>query len=697
MRVATAVRLVVVLVVALVVTAVAVLLATDFSTFRSDVEAIVQGKTGRDLKIGGAFDLRLGFTPAVTVKDVRLANAPWGSRPDMATIRRLDIEVQLLPLLIGDIRIKRLVLVGGDILIETNAEGRGNWMFDAGAAAAPAPGEAGETKPSLPRFDRIRIEGARIVWRDGKSGAADEITITSLDAEVAGADAPLRTRLRAQYGGSPVSLEGTFGSISALVRGETAWPFDLHGRIGGAELALQGSARAPLAGRGINASLSVKGEDLAKLGALAGASLPPLGSYRFEARLSDEGKTWTANNLTVALGRSSAAGEVSIDLGPAPPKVRAVLTAPLVDLGDFVGREGAGDGKPAAPAPPSGAPPPPAAAPAAGVDAGKRRVIPDTRLPLDALAAIDAKVSVRIARLIAGSLAFRDAEADLRLERGTLSVRPLQARLAGAPVKAELRARKAGGKASNVVARFGAEKVDLAALLKAAGKPGLASGKVDFSADLQGTGTTLRALLAGSNGTFEVVMQDGKLSHDTIGLLSADIVKAISPWSSQGRDLKINCLVGRYDIHGGKVNSRATLFDSDRVAVTADGGLNLATEQIGFTLVPHAKEASLLRLAVPIRVTGTFADPVVFPDAGYIAKGAVNTVIGLPGEVIDGTIGRILGAGNGGENRCVAALKHGGKAAAAPGKPAGPVEGVGRALEGIGKGIGEGLKNLFGK
>ena len=83
--------------------------------------------TGCKLLIGGDFGLALSLTPTVTIDNVFLTNFPGGSRPEMVTLKRLQVQLQLLPLLSREIRVDRQVLDGADALLETDRKGRGNW------------------------------------------------------------------------------------------------------------------------------------------------------------------------------------------------------------------------------------------------------------------------------------------------------------------------------------------------------------------------------------------------------------------------------------------------------------------------------------------------------------------------------------------------------------------------------------------
>src|SRR5262245_11759569 len=95
----------------------------DFNEYRSTIADQAKQATGRELKIAGELKVGLSLTPTVAVDDVSFANAPWGSRPEMATIKRFETELELLPLIFGDIKVHRVVLKGADILLETNAKG----------------------------------------------------------------------------------------------------------------------------------------------------------------------------------------------------------------------------------------------------------------------------------------------------------------------------------------------------------------------------------------------------------------------------------------------------------------------------------------------------------------------------------------------------------------------------------------------
>ena len=141
MRIGKILIIVGIAVVVLIAGAVVVLMSMDFDKYKPQIVAEVKKATGRDMKIDGKLHLNLlTLSPGLAVDGVHFANASWGSRPDMAVIKRFEVKVSLLPLIHGTLDVDRVVIEGADILIERNAQGQGNYEFSTAAApAAPAP------------------------------------------------------------------------------------------------------------------------------------------------------------------------------------------------------------------------------------------------------------------------------------------------------------------------------------------------------------------------------------------------------------------------------------------------------------------------------------------------------------------------------------------------------------------------------
>jgi uncharacterized protein involved in outer membrane biogenesis len=101
--------------------------AQDFNRYKDVIARVAKDATGRELTLGGDVHLRLSFWPTLVVADVSLASAPWGSQPEMIRIHRIEAQLSLLRLLDGNVDLKRITMLGTDLLLETDASGVGNW------------------------------------------------------------------------------------------------------------------------------------------------------------------------------------------------------------------------------------------------------------------------------------------------------------------------------------------------------------------------------------------------------------------------------------------------------------------------------------------------------------------------------------------------------------------------------------------
>ena len=147
------------------------------------------------------------------------ANAPWGSKPEMAKIGVFGADVQLIPLLSKEIKINRIVLEDAEILLETDKQGRGNWVFDApGAAKAPPAGTpAPSSQPSqaapLPHVGEVLIKNFTLTYRDEYPRAlAPQGT-----GHDHGVKAPFRVQLLQEYLADKLPELGT-GQLQARAR-----------------------------------------------------------------------------------------------------------------------------------------------------------------------------------------------------------------------------------------------------------------------------------------------------------------------------------------------------------------------------------------------------------------------------------------------------------------------------------------------
>lgn len=64
----------------------------DYNRLKPLFAQLVKDATGRGLRLGGKINLAIGFSPVLVVTDIGFANAPWGSQPQMITVKKLHFS-----------------------------------------------------------------------------------------------------------------------------------------------------------------------------------------------------------------------------------------------------------------------------------------------------------------------------------------------------------------------------------------------------------------------------------------------------------------------------------------------------------------------------------------------------------------------------------------------------------------------------
>ena len=672
-----------VLLIAVVVAAVAVLSSLDFNDYKGVIAEEAKKATGRDLKISGDLKLSISLTPSLYVDGVSFANASWGSRPEMMTLKRLEAEVALLPLLSREVDVKRLVLIGLDLLAETDKQGRGNWQFGAADAKPAASAETPSGGGVLPVVRQVHIVDLRVTYRDGRTGEQTRLTLPALDLGADGVDAPLRIALKGDVNDEDFSATGTIASIRQLTTGGEL-PLDLKAQALGADMTVRGAIADPKAMTGLAVTLTLKGASISETVArggklapqLAAVKVPDLGPYDVSLTITGSSAKPSISNLKASLGRPgetalTAAGSITdaikaqgIDLQVAatvkdpaglakglgvevPPLLGVTASARVADkdggylLQDVAVKIGASDLRGTASLRLGGArsrvtadlqsalldldellpkgDEKPAPPPADG------RLFPADPLPLDGLKAVDADIKLTAAKLRVNKMDVTDLRLGVQLQAGRLAVKPLQAMVADGVISGEI---TLGG--DQAVPPLGVNlnvaKLDYGKLVAAMGQKPVAEGIADATVKVTGAGTSVRQIMAGLDGKLRVVSEKGRIDSTLLNVASADILSALPLVDSKG-DKDLRCAVVDFDVVKGVANAKALVLETGGLSVVGVGGVNLRDETLNLVLEPRAKKTSLLSAAmVPVAVRGTLANPAPKVNPADLVTGVASNV-----------------------------------------------------------------------
>ena len=111
----------------IVVVAVFAVEYVDLKRQKALIESIVLEQTGRELQINGAVTANLFPWFGLSLTDVLMANAEEFSDTEFATVSSGELQLYVLPLLTGDIKLKKVVLRGLSLNLQRDADGKTNW------------------------------------------------------------------------------------------------------------------------------------------------------------------------------------------------------------------------------------------------------------------------------------------------------------------------------------------------------------------------------------------------------------------------------------------------------------------------------------------------------------------------------------------------------------------------------------------
>ncbi len=176
-----------------VVAGIAVLISyarlSEFGDLRQELMQTVQNSYAGRLSIGGPVELQMSFPPRVAMSDVRIRNAEWGQRPDMLRAETMVAELDLLPLLQGEMALPRLRMIGVDIVVERGRDGQTNWDELNDFETAAGPGGGGGLPVIFPQIGSASLSLARatLTILDPVTNAATVLSLGGGAIEVASA------------------------------------------------------------------------------------------------------------------------------------------------------------------------------------------------------------------------------------------------------------------------------------------------------------------------------------------------------------------------------------------------------------------------------------------------------------------------------------------------------------------------------
>ena len=197
---------------------------TDLGVFKPRIEDWVTGYTGRAFSIEGDLDIDLDHTTVVSAGQIRLQNADWGREPNLLSVERFEIRLNLWSLLRGPVIVELVRIEGAAIHLARRQTGAANWHLGPPERADATAADSDRDSQGI-LLQQLDIDDVRIVYESPDRAGPIDIDIRRLDQQFR-EDEFLDIALEASVGERQLAFEAEIGTWGALLGGRDV-RFDL--------------------------------------------------------------------------------------------------------------------------------------------------------------------------------------------------------------------------------------------------------------------------------------------------------------------------------------------------------------------------------------------------------------------------------------------------------------------------------------
>lgn len=601
--------------------------------------------------------------PHVVAEDLSLGNPDWSKKPQMVTLKRVELRLSPLALLAQRVVIPRIDLTEPNADLQRLADGRANWTFKFDPKdpnAEPSRwvvdiGAIGFDKGHVILDDQsLKTQLDLIIDPLGKpipfsDIVGDKTAKTASEKGAAPQDYAFALKVKGQYHGQTLAGEGKIGGLLALQ--DAARPFPLQAKVNIADTSVElaGTLTDPLNLGALDLRLKLAGTSLGNLYPLTGVTLPDTPPYETDGHLiaklhEADGAVFRYEEFNGKIGQSDIHGSLAYVASQPRPKLSGSLVSNqllFADLAPLIGADSNAKQK------------------ARGGESKQPtdKVLPVEEFKTERWRDMDADVEFTGKRIVhSEKLPFNDLYTHLILTDGVLSLEPLRFGVAGGNLDAQIRL---NGRTEPLEgrAKFTARKFKLKQLFPTFEPMKTSFGELNGDADITGRGNSVAKLLGTANGNLKMLINDGAISRELMELAGLNVGNYVVGKIFGDKEVKINCAAADFDIKTGLATTRLFVFDTENAIIYIDGTANMATEQLDLTISPESKGWRLISLRSPLYVRGKF----IKPDAGVKAvplmlRGAGMVALGVIAAPAAGLLALV--APSGGEpNQCAPLLE----------------------------------------
>jgi AsmA protein len=257
-------------------------------------------------------------------------------------------------------------------------------------------------------------------------------------------------------------------------------------------------------------------------------------------------------------------------------------------------------------------------------------------LPVDLLKSLRAKGSFNVGQIKVGGAHLTDLAAGIDIANSQARFAPLAAKLYGGNYRGDIQLDM-----RPAVPRLSMDEhltsIDIAVLMKEYADSQRLSGRGNLDAKLVATGRNGDALLKTLTGTVGLNLRDGAVEGIDVWYAIAQAQSLIQKHqlatATNSKRTAFESFRATADVVNGVATTKDLNIASQLLQITGAGSTNLVAQTLDYTITttvlktpPNADAgtAELTRARIPVKITGTLADPKIRPDLAGMAKERVK-------------------------------------------------------------------------
>jgi len=560
----------------------------DWNALRGPIARYASHRIGREVRIEGDLHVRIfSSQPHVDANGIRIANPTWLGPEPAADIRRLTFEFRLLPLLFSGRWVLPLVdIEHAAVEIVREPDGRTNWHSSNGSQGW-----------NIPPIRRFVLNDGRVSIDDRERRLTFNGTIFSQESAGARPDRAFQLLGDGTLNAKPFTADVHGG---ALIHVDESHPYRFAAdiRAGATHVVVHGQITHPFQLGRYSATATITGRNLSDLYDLTQLALPGTPPYRVTGSLVRDGALYRFDHFSGTVGESDLHGDLSVDVSGTVPFIKGTVASrslAFADLGPLIGSR-------------------------RWIATPSKGLLPDTPLHVERLRHTNAEVDFTADSMMSRDFPLRGLSTHISLENGVLLLKPLafdfpRGRIAGF-IKIDARPPLA---VTNFDARVTGARIEQ--FIHAGEKP--LSGLLEARVVLKGEGNDVRDAALSANGAITVVVPEGRIRRSIAEWLGVDVINGLGlALSGNASDTGLRCAIAHFGAHKGFLNAQKLVFDTDPVLVSGSGNIDLRREAINLVVAGKPKSFQLMRLNVPVTVTGALSHPAIGIKPGPVVMQA---------------------------------------------------------------------------